>query len=671
MFTCAELAYTRNGHRHHHSFGGSSAGPAAAVQSDGRHLKYGRRINLDLACPEPVDLLGFKLEFRPGLSQSKKMMVNGFQSWSGSGEMSSSERLPPLFRAAYPVLAPYGDYRFHHNPGRRGEFHSWTYTYFTVDDDEIILMGSLDEREGYTLFDYSYRRDRLVVIRDCAGAHCRDSYPLLRLYMGRGKPGAVFDEYFRAMGLPRQRSPRVTGWCSWYNYYTRVSEADVMHNLKALSSRELPLDYFQIDDGWQAAIGDWLECNAKFPSGMQKIAAAIREHGFEPGLWLAPFICDRRARIYRENPEWLLRDRRGRPVKAGYNPGWNGWFYALDFYAPGFKDYLRRVFAQLRDEWGYRLFKLDFLYAAALLPGRGKTRGAIMTEAMDFIRDVAGESKLLGCGVPLGPAMGRVDYCRIGSDVASFWDLPLKGLSYRERYSTGNSLRSTAGRYHLDRRAFRNDPDVFLLRDGRSGVNQNRLNKEQRKSLFFLNHLLGGLVFFSDDPEEYTAGQSAILRSGFPGAESEIESLESRRGLYRIEFRVKRRRYLALANLTARSRAANLADGPFFHADHFVVPAGSTLLLAPYETACLYRIEPREGRPYLLGAPGHIFPGAQIEKLILRVRSVTLKLHEQASSESRVYLAVPQGMTNLVVNKTHYPVTVKGGNYFVTVPFQE
>lgn len=668
MFTRCELAYLYNERKYVYNFKDTAAaGLAAAVESDDCGLQRGRRISVDLSNSQPIELLHFRLELEPQLEKSKKMMVNGDQSWSSSGEMAAGERLPPLWRLAYPVLSPSGDYRFYRYPGRRGRFHSWNYTYFTLGEDEIILVGSLDETGGYTLFDYDFRCDRLIISRECEGALSQGRYPLLRLYVGRGAPRAVMEEYFTEMGLPRRHSPRVNGWCSWYNYYTRITEAESRHILKQLSRCKLPLEYFQIDDGWQSAIGDWLKCNAKFPSGMGELAAAIRGSGFQPGLWLAPFICERRSQIYREKPEWLLRDRRGRPVKAGYNPNWSGWFYALDFYAPGFQDYLSRVFENIQEEWGYRLLKLDFLYAAALLPRQGKPRSAIMIEALEFIRAQTKKCKLLGCGVPLGPAMGRVDYCRIGSDVAPFWDLPLAGLNCRERYSTANSLSSTIGRHHLDRQAFRNDPDVFILRDGRRGVNLNRLNWQQRKTLFFLNHLLGGIVFFSDDPAEYTAAQMQLLRSAFPSIDSEINRIESREGLYRIDFTANRRQYLAFANLTASARTVTLAGGSYFHPQYFLLHPETAVQLAPYETACFYKVEPQKEKPYLLGATGHIYPGAQIDKLIIRARSVTLKLHEEASPGTKVYLAVPQGMSQLTVNKVNYPVTLKDGLYFVTV----
>jgi alpha-galactosidase len=50
----------------------------------------------------------------------------------------------------------------------------------------------------------------------------------------------------------------VEGWCSWYYYWQGVSEEHIMANLGYLAEhrRELPVEYVQIDDGYQAEIGD-------------------------------------------------------------------------------------------------------------------------------------------------------------------------------------------------------------------------------------------------------------------------------------------------------------------------------------------------------------------------------------------------------------------------------
>ena len=62
----------------------------------------------------------------------------------------------------------------------------------------------------------------------------------------------------------RVDAPYQVGWCSWYHYFHDVTEDHIRSNL-ALAA-EWPFDVFQIDDGYQAAIGDWLITNEKFPS---------------------------------------------------------------------------------------------------------------------------------------------------------------------------------------------------------------------------------------------------------------------------------------------------------------------------------------------------------------------------------------------------------------------
>jgi len=618
---------------------------------------------------EPLKLLDFKLQMHPALSAECKMMVNGFQSWSRSEEMGAADRIIPLFKPVRPLLAPCGDTNFYRSSGRRGRLHSWNYTYFRNPDDKTLFIGSLDEKSGYTLFEYDYDRDRLIIRKDCRGAAVSSGYQLLNLYIGWGYPDQLFEEFMSLSGHTRNPAPKASGWCSWYNYYTTVSETIVRENLAALSQSKLPFDYFQIDDGWQKSIGDWLESNEKFPAGMKSICEEIKSCHYRPGLWLAPLICVPSSAVYREKPEWLLRDRKGKPVKAGFNPGWEGYFYALDFYAPGVKDYLSQVFKKVQGEWGYRMLKLDFLYAAALVSHYGKSRGQIMSEVVDFIDQETRGSIVLGCGVPLGPVFGRVDYCRIGSDVGPYWEDYLKLFSYPERVSTENSLACTIGRRHLDRAAFRNDPDVFILRDGVPGINQNRLNANQRLTLFFLNNLLGGLLFFSDHLPGLTANQLQLLRSSFPQREVEITGLDSYNNLYHFEFITAGKSYLAYANLSSSARTVRLPGGQFYSPDHFILQPGETLTLEPYQSVCFYRIEPLSGSLYLIGASGHIFPGSQINLLEVDGDHVTLSLHPDSSAETTVYLSLPEGKQGVKVNGQFYNAEITANLNLISINY--
>lgn len=623
--------------------------PTISLRSGRRRLGHGELFTLHLTSAEPIELIDFTLEAQ--VDAPGKMLVNGFQSWSQSRELSAGARLPRLFAPSRLLLAPYGDYHLARYSGKKGRFHSWSWTAFTTGDN-WLLLASANEDQGYTKFTAALPPGKLSIRRDCRG-QVTGGYPLLQLYIGQGREQEVWDEFVSLLSRGGE-ARRCTGWTSWYNYYTKINEEIIRDNLQALSATGHPFDLFQIDDGWQDAIGDWLQVNSKFPSGLAPLARGIRLKGYRPGLWLAPFICTAKSRLWRENYDWVLKDEKGRPVKAGWNPGWDGWFYAMDFYAPGFQTWLRQVFSTVFKQWGFQMVKLDFLYAVALRPHHGRCRGRIMAEAMEFLRQVCGENYILGCGVPLAQSAGRVEYCRIGADVAPFWeDRFLAAINYRERVSTINSLYSTLHRQMLDRRFFRNDPDVFILRDGTRGVNENKLNLHQRHTLFFLNNLLGGLVFFSDNVGEYTPKQKKQLAEMFPGEETEVTNLVSRDDVYTIEFRGAGREYVALANLSRRPLRQQLPPGRWFHPELQV--AAGAVDLEPYQTLCLAKVQAKPG-PYILGSSGHIYPGAQVESFTQAGEGWTLTLKAHSAPHSRVWIALPDSSKELQVNGQIFPV---------------
>ena len=85
-------------------------------------------------------------------------------------------------------------------------------------------------------------------------------------------------------------------------------------------------------------------------------------------------------------------------------------------------DYLRRVFDRVLNDWGFDLVKLDFLYGAAPFGNTHESRAARMYRAMELLRTWCGQKQILGCGVPVIPAFGLVDYCRVSCDVGLDWD---------------------------------------------------------------------------------------------------------------------------------------------------------------------------------------------------------------------------------------------------------
>ncbi|MBT4311669.1 MAG: alpha-galactosidase, partial [Anaerolineae bacterium] len=167
-------------------------------------------------------------------------------------------------------------------------------------------------------------------------------------------------EFFEKTRFLRAKTPKI--WCSWYSFYTHISKQNLSEILHDLG--DLPFDVFQVDDGWQRNIGDWIP-NDKFSTGMDAFAAQIRRTGRTPGIWLAPFIVTPSSTLFRQHPDWLLRDEKQNLVSAGFN--WDESLYALDTTIPAALEWLSALMQKVR-AWGYDYVKLDFLYAGAL-PG--------------------------------------------------------------------------------------------------------------------------------------------------------------------------------------------------------------------------------------------------------------------------------------------------------------
>ena len=82
------------------------------------------------------------------------------------------------------------------------------------------------------------------------------------------------------------------GYTTWYNYYTSVTEEIVERDLEAIAKLGSKIDIFQVDDGYERTVGDWLyHDEKKFPSGMKLIADNIHKNDMLAGLWLAPFAA--------------------------------------------------------------------------------------------------------------------------------------------------------------------------------------------------------------------------------------------------------------------------------------------------------------------------------------------------------------------------------------------
>jgi 2,3-diketo-5-methylthio-1-phosphopentane phosphatase len=189
---------------------------------------------------------------------------------------------------------------------------------------------------------------------------------------------------------------------------------------------------------------------------------------------------------------------------------------------------------------GFVYHKLDFLFVeshAAEAWDGSVGRAQRLRLGLEAIRAGVGEeSFLLGCGCPLGAAVGVVDGMRIGPDVAPHWEidsaLAIPGIEETLPSARG-ALRSTLARAWMHRRLWQNDPDCLLARSRASA-----LTLSERHALATAIAVTGGSCVISDDVAELTPGDRELIaatlraaqtsdRAGVPGRARVLDLLDA------------------------------------------------------------------------------------------------------------------------------------------------
>lgn len=457
--------------------------------------------------------------------QTERFFANGFQSWTSSREYKRNDVQYGLRTLSkLPIVRTFsgasGDYAF--TEYGKDLYHSFSYTYFRI-DEKVELVGSLNERTGYTIFYADYAQNIFAAVKDVEGLTLDGEYQLFDIVRVQGTYDEVFDKYFEL--YPRKNTGRVkhlAGYTSWYNYYQNINEEIILRDLQGLARAGKNANIFQIDDGYETKVGDWDMDTVKFPNGLAPIVDKIHEQGLMAGLWYAPFAAQFKANVIKNHPDWLIRNKHGRPVISGI--AWGG-FYALDFEKEEVREYIKAFFDKVFNEWKFDMVKLDFLYAAAIEPRNGKTRGQLMCEAMDFLRECCGDKIILGCGVPLAPAFGVVDACRISCDVENtFKEKFYVKVTNQEIISAKMAMVNSIYRRHLNGRIWANDPDVFFLRD--DGMKKAGYTLQQKELLAKVNHIFGDVLFVSDNVGAYDDMKMQILLDAYRKFDGKVLSAE-------------------------------------------------------------------------------------------------------------------------------------------------
>lgn len=434
-----------------------------------------------------------------------RMFLNGWQSWSGAGGAVVGRDEDPARRPNALSLLRAGLHADPEAPAP-GELRSELVTAL-ADDDGVVCLGfdGGDRHDGtFRVLGDDLRAEAYLGGVTLAAGERRQLHPI------RVRPDADLAAWAGWAGersQARTSAPFQVGWCSWYHYFHEVTEDAFRANL-ALAG-DWPFELFQLDDGYQSSLGDWLTTNDKFPSPLEDLAADVAATGMQPGLWIAPFLVSPDSQVVRDHPDWVVAHESGNPLIGMFNPGWGGIAWVLDTTLPEVQSHLEGL-ARTLVATGWTYLKLDFTYAPSFA---GRWHDPTLTPAQrvragyDAIRRGAGEDAfLLGCGAPQGPCIGVVDGMRIGPDVAPSW-LPAEGTPYPETSpSVQNAWRNTLARSFQHRKLWLNDPDCLMLRP-----TDTQLSPAQIEAWAWAVAVSGGMALVSDDLALLTADSRRLL----------------------------------------------------------------------------------------------------------------------------------------------------------------
>lgn len=248
------------------------------------------------------------------------------------------------------------------------------------------------------------------------------------------------------------------GWWSWTAFYGGINQGDVVTNAlwQAAHLKDLGYLFFQIDEGYQYARGEYITPNAtQFPDGIWVAGHKVAGLGLTFGLWTAPFEASERSWVYQHHKEWLVHDAKGNPISIGHVHRNSDVLYALDTTHPGAQDYLRRTYRKLTREWGARYFKLDFMDSSAIEGYRYRPNTTALEAqriGLQIIRQTVGENVLIDKdGSALLTPVGLVDEGRIAPDT---------GHSFS---ASKDAVPNIAARFYVNRNFYISDPDAFSV----------------------------------------------------------------------------------------------------------------------------------------------------------------------------------------------------------------
>ena len=326
--------------------------------------------------------------------------------------------------------------------------------------------------------------------------------------------GAIREIFGSTHSLKEKEDPKAVFKTSPIRWET-VSASQINGMLKAIPDAENFISktvlkknaslVFEINGGWEQGLGQWEGDRQRFPKGMKEVADSIQESGFIPGIWIAPFVIDWSTDFCLMHRNWVLQNKRKKPVSAATIPAWEnilnnnglpGNFFCLDLSNEEVIDFLNSLMNRIINEWGFRYIKLDLLYAG-MIDGEFKNGGAAYhwyKRAVEVltIRKTNNKGEKIyyeGGGLPLENSFKDLPVSKVGPSTKDSW-----------KHGAKHTLQSTLGHSFWNTSIYYNQPGTISFR----GKNI-YLNETEKELIALTNLLFADYVENADNPKNFEA----------------------------------------------------------------------------------------------------------------------------------------------------------------------
>jgi alpha-galactosidase len=234
-------------------------------------------------------------------------LANGYQCWSESPIVN---RDTILYGERFPTRRPYGDADFYDYPELPGMFHSWSFSYSMIDGSTSNpFFAGLREDLFHTAFEFDLNAATVGIAMDVEGCSW-NAGTFARLQLDGEQclilgewivPNPIAQDFLplsvatarwmelvrecehvtRALVSKENRSTRmapVRGYTSWYYYYNRISLSLLERMIDTIADKT-DATIFQMDDGYQHRVGDWLIPSPRFARGVKRVATKASSRG--------------------------------------------------------------------------------------------------------------------------------------------------------------------------------------------------------------------------------------------------------------------------------------------------------------------------------------------------------------------------------------------------------